>query len=49
MEHARGRRRMDVAAARLPVEVELESLDGATGWLDSELLTPVSFAGRCRW
>ena len=32
---------LHVASARLPVEGELPSLDGATGWLNSEPLTPV--------
>jgi thiol-disulfide isomerase/thioredoxin len=35
-----------VASARLPVEGELPSLDGATGWLNSEPLTPAGLRGK---
>ena len=33
------------AAVRLPVEGELPSLDGATGWLNSPPLTPAGLRG----
>src|ERR1700735_3728553 len=33
------------AAVRLPVEGELPSLDGATGWLNSAPLTPAALRG----
>ena len=36
---------LHVASARLPVEGELASFDGATEWLNSQPLTP---AGPCR-
>jgi hypothetical protein len=37
---------LHVDAARLPVEGELPSLDGATGWLNSEPLTPGGLRGK---
>ncbi len=37
---------LHVAAARLPVEGELPSLDGATGWLNSTPLTPAALHGK---
>jgi thiol-disulfide isomerase/thioredoxin len=37
---------LHVAAARLPVEGELPSFDGATGWLNSPPLTPDSLRGK---
>lgn len=37
---------LHVAAARLPVEGELPSLDGATGWLNSEPLTLAGLRGK---
>jgi thiol-disulfide isomerase/thioredoxin len=37
---------LHVASARLPVEGELPSLDGATGWLNSEPLTPAGLHGK---
>jgi thiol-disulfide isomerase/thioredoxin len=37
---------LHVASARLPVEGELPSLDGATGWLDSPPLTPAGLRGK---
>ena len=37
---------LHVAAARLPVEGELPSLDGATGWLNSPPLTPAGLRGK---
>jgi thiol-disulfide isomerase/thioredoxin len=37
---------LHVASARLPVEGELPSLDGATGWLNSEPLTPAGLRGK---
>jgi thiol-disulfide isomerase/thioredoxin len=33
-------------AAQLPVEGTMPSLDGATGWLNSEPLTPAGLRGR---
>jgi thiol-disulfide isomerase/thioredoxin len=35
-----------MAAARLPVEGELPSFDGATGWLNSPALTPAGLRGK---
>jgi thiol-disulfide isomerase/thioredoxin len=35
-----------VASAQLPVEGMLPSLDGATGWLNSEPLTPAGLRGK---
>jgi thiol-disulfide isomerase/thioredoxin len=35
-----------VASARLPIEGELPSFDGATGWLNSEPLTPAGLRGK---
>src|SRR6185437_4633882 len=37
---------LHVASARLPVEGELPSLDGATGWLNSEPLTRAGLRGQ---
>ena len=37
---------LHVASARLPVEGELPSLDGATGWLNSEPLTQAGLRGK---
>jgi thiol-disulfide isomerase/thioredoxin len=37
---------LHVASARLPDEGELPSLDGATGWLNSEPLTPAGLRGK---
>jgi thiol-disulfide isomerase/thioredoxin len=37
---------LHAASARLPVEGALPSLDGATGWLNSEALTPAGLRGR---
>ena len=37
---------LHVASARLPDEGELPSFDGATGWLNSEPLTPAGLHGR---
>jgi thiol-disulfide isomerase/thioredoxin len=37
---------LHVASARLPVEGELPSLDGATSWLNSEPLTPARLGGK---
>src|ERR1700746_2582928 len=37
---------LHVASARLPVEGELPSLDGATGWLNSPPLTPAGLRGK---
>ena len=37
---------LHTASARLPVEVELPSFGGATGWLNSPPLTPAACAGR---
>ncbi len=37
---------LHVASARLPVEGELPSLDGATGWLNSEPLAPAGLRGQ---
>jgi thiol-disulfide isomerase/thioredoxin len=44
--HWRAPAGLHVASARLPVEGELPSFDGATGWLDSEPLTPAGLRGR---
>jgi thiol-disulfide isomerase/thioredoxin len=44
--HWRAPAGLHVASARLPVEGELPSFDGATGWLNSEPLTPGSLRGR---
>ena len=37
---------LHTASARLPVEGELPSFDGATGWLNSEPLTPAGLRGQ---
>ena len=37
---------LHVASARLPVEGELPSLDGGTGWFNSEPLTPAGLHGK---
>jgi thiol-disulfide isomerase/thioredoxin len=37
---------LHIAAPRLPVEGELPSFDGATGWLNSPPLTPADLRGR---
>ena len=37
---------LHVASARLPVEGELPSFDGATGWLNSPPLTPAGLRGK---
>ncbi len=37
---------LHTASARLPVEGELPSFDGATGWLNSPPLTPVGLRGK---
>src|SRR5262249_45635638 len=37
---------LHVVSARLPVEGELPSLDGATGWLNSPPLTPAGLRGK---
>src|SRR5215470_12705862 len=37
---------LHVASARLPVEGELASFDGATGWLNSPPLTPAGLRGK---
>ena len=37
---------LHVASAKLPVEGELPSFDGATGWLNSEPLTPAGLRGK---
>jgi len=37
---------LHLASARLPDEGELPGLDGATGWLNSEPLTPADLSGR---
>jgi thiol-disulfide isomerase/thioredoxin len=37
---------LHVVSARLPVEGELPSLDGATGWLNSPALTPAGLRGK---
>jgi thiol-disulfide isomerase/thioredoxin len=37
---------LHVASAQLPVEGELPPLDGATGWLNSEPLTPADLRGK---
>lgn len=39
-------RQMTPAAVRLPVEAELPSLDGATGWLNSPSLTAAGLRGK---
>ena len=36
---------LHTASARLPVEGELPSFDGATGWLNSPPLTPAGLRG----
>jgi thiol-disulfide isomerase/thioredoxin len=41
----RGPAGLHTHSARLPVEGELPSLDGATGWLNSEPLTPAGLRG----
>src|SRR5215468_11371614 len=43
--HWRAPAGLHTASARLPVEGELPSLDGATGWLNSEPLTPAALRG----
>jgi thiol-disulfide isomerase/thioredoxin len=42
----RGPAGLHVASARLPVESELPSLDGASGWLNTEPLTPARLRGK---
>jgi hypothetical protein len=37
---------LHAASVRLPVEGELPSLDGATGWLNSPPLTPAGLRGQ---
>jgi thiol-disulfide isomerase/thioredoxin len=37
---------LHVASARLPIEGELPSFDGATGWLNPEQLTPAGLRGK---
>jgi thiol-disulfide isomerase/thioredoxin len=37
---------LHVASARLPIEGELPSFDGATGWLNSEPLIPAGLRGK---
>jgi thiol-disulfide isomerase/thioredoxin len=44
--HWRAPAGLHVASAKLPVEGELPSLDGATGWLNSEPLTPAGLRGK---
>ena len=44
--HWRAPAGLHVASARLPVEGELASFDGATGWLNSEPLTPAGLRGK---
>jgi len=43
--HWRAPAGLHTASARLPVEGELPSLDGATGWLNSAPLTPAALRG----
>ena len=44
--HWRAPAGLHVASARLPVEGELPSFDGATGWLNSPPLTPAGLRGQ---
>jgi thiol-disulfide isomerase/thioredoxin len=44
--HWRAPAGLHVASAQLPVEGVLPSLDGATGWLNSEPLTPAGLRGK---
>jgi thiol-disulfide isomerase/thioredoxin len=44
--HWRAPAGLHTAAVRLPVEGELPSFDGATGWLNSPALTPASLRGK---
>ena len=44
--HWRAPAGLHVASARLPVEGELPSFDGATGWLNSQPLTPAALRGK---
>src|SRR5579862_9546031 len=44
--HWRGLAGLHVPSARLPVEGELASFGGATGWLNSPPLTPTSLRGK---
>ena len=44
--HWRAPAGLHVASAQLPDEGELPSLDGATGWLNSEPLTPAGLRGK---
>ena len=44
--HWRGPAGLHAASARLPVEGELPSLRGATGWLNSPSLTPAGLRGK---
>jgi thiol-disulfide isomerase/thioredoxin len=44
--HWRAPAGLHVASARLPVEGELPSFDSATGWLNSEPLTPAGLRGK---
>jgi thiol-disulfide isomerase/thioredoxin len=44
--HWRAPAGLHVASHRLPVEGELPSLDGATGWLNSDPLTPAGLRGK---
>jgi hypothetical protein len=37
---------LHIAAPRLPVEGELPSFDGATGWFNSPLVTPAGLRGK---
>ena len=39
-------RQMTPAAAQLPIEGEMPSLGGATGWLNSQPLTPAGLRGK---
>ena len=43
--HWRAPAGLHVASAQLPVEGELPSFDGATGWLNSEPLSPAGLRG----
>jgi len=40
---------LHTASLRLPVEGELPSLDGATGWLNSPPLTAAGLRGKVVW
>ena len=44
--HWRAPAGLHTASARLPVEGELPSFSGATGWLNSPPLTPASLSGK---